>query len=129
MAIIIKRDTEAAGSLLKFKVWIKDIQVAKLAQKEVKELPIPEEEAVLQIRKLNGKSNKLVVNCDYRVKVTNGPGFLLMFLFMVMLIPVLKVFNGTARWISSALFILGFILILQLVNVYKLENLDDSRNS
>lgn len=126
MTIILKRNTEAVGSMMKFKVWINGTQIAKIAQKEVKELPIPEE-AVLQIRQINGKSNKLVVNDGDHVKVTNGTGLLLMLLLMVILIPVLNLFDGTARWVGSALVILGFILILQIVNVYKLEKQDDSR--
>lgn len=129
MSIIIKRETETAGAFVKFKVWINDTQVAKLKLGEVKELVFPEKEAVLQIRQLNGRSNKLVVNDGDRVKVTNGPGYLLMFLLMVMLIPTLNVFDGTAIWIAYALCILGFLLFLQVVNVYKLEKMDDSRNS
>lgn len=127
MAVTLKRETEAVGSSMKFKVWVNGTQIAKIAQKEVKELPISEE-AVLQIKQFNGKSNKLVVNDGDHVKVTNGSGLLLMLLFVAMLIPVLNIFDGSARWIGSALVVLGFLLILQFVNIYKLEKLDDSKN-
>ena len=129
MAVTLKRETEAVGSSMKFKVWINGTQIAKIAQKEVKELPIPEEEAVLQIKQFNGKSNKLLVNDGDHVKVTNGSALLLMLLLIAMLIPVLNMFDGTARWIGSALVVLGFLLILQFVNIYKLEKQDDSRKS
>jgi hypothetical protein len=125
MAITLKRETEAMGSSMKFKVWINGTQIARIAQKEVKELPIPEEEAVLQIKQFNGKSNKLLVNDGDHVKVTNGSALLLMLLLIAMLIPVLSMFDGSARWIGSVLLIVGFLLILQFVNIYKLEKLDD----
>ncbi|WP_368645375.1 hypothetical protein AB4027_11040 [Alkalibacterium putridalgicola] len=128
MAVTLKRETEAVGSSMKFKVWVNGTQIAKIAQKEVKELSVPEQEAVLQIKQFNGKSNKLIVNDGDHVKVTNGSGLLLMLLFIAMLIPVLNIFDGSARWIGSALVVLGFLLILQFVNIYKLEKLDDSKS-
>ncbi|SFC62126.1 hypothetical protein SAMN04488102_1148 [Alkalibacterium subtropicum] len=83
MTIRLTRDTGVAGALFKLKVKANDTEIGKIAHEEEKTFTLRDKDSVIQIKQLEGKSNKLTVNDGDHIKVTNGPGLLFMFILAV----------------------------------------------
>jgi hypothetical protein len=128
MTIRLTRDTGVAGALFKLKVKANNTEIGKIAHEEEKTFTLPEKDSVIQIKQLEGKSNKLTVNDGDHIKVTNGPGLLFMFVLAVILAPLFSTFlTGTPRLVSLFFVLLWFFLIPLLMNRYQLEKVDDHK--
>jgi len=128
MTIRLTRDTGVTGALFKLKVKANNIEIGKIAHEEEKTFTLPEKDSVIQIKQLEGKSNKLVVNDGDHIKVTNGPGLLFMFVLAVILAPLFSTFlTGTPKLVSLFFVLLWFLLIPLLMNRYQLEKVDDQK--
>lgn len=94
MTIIIKRGPEVAGGVIKLKVWTNNEQVTKVALGEKKDLILPKENSVIQIKQFSGRSKSLIVNDGDQVTISNGPVFRWMIVVLSIYIPLIVIFDG-----------------------------------
>lgn len=120
MAIILKRDTEVAGSFLKFKIAINNEDIGTIRQGEEKEFSLPEENAVLQIKQFGSKSNKLVVNDGDYIEISNTSWIFWEFVSVFILGIIVSSFEGMTKWISFALVIIGYFIFNYFVESFKI---------
>lgn len=125
MAITLTRSPYVAGSLLKFKIWLNNEPVTKIALGEEKEITLPEENSEIQIKQLSGKSNKLTVNDGDHVEISNGPGLRWMVLLAVLFVLIVTLLDGPAVLISLLIAILCFFILLIKTDSFKLTKINN----
>ncbi|WP_423190191.1 hypothetical protein ACO1PF_04775 [Alkalibacterium sp. f15] len=126
MTITLTRSPEVNGSLIKFKVWLNDEPVTKIALGEEKEVLLPKENSVIQIKQLSGKSNTLTVNDGDHVEISNGPGFRWMILLTVIYVLTITIFDGPIILISLFIAIICFFVLLRKADSFKLTKIDEN---
>lgn len=117
-----------SGSLLKEKVYINNEQTAKIAHGEEKELPLPYEDSVIQIKQFGSKSNTLVINDGDFVEIKYPPRMLWGFLFTLMLFTATSPLNITNSPIYFIVILVYYLVTAKVLNVFKLTKKND-RNS
>lgn len=125
MTITLTRSPYVAGSLLKFKIWLNNEPVTKIALGEEKEITLPEENSEIQIKQLSGKSNILMVKDGDHVEISNGPGLRWMVLLAVLFVLIVTLLDGPAVLISLLIAILCFFILLIKTDSFKLTKINN----
>ncbi|SFC62161.1 hypothetical protein SAMN04488102_1149 [Alkalibacterium subtropicum] len=125
MTITLTRSPYVAGSLPKFKVWLNNEPVTKIAIGEEKTITLPEDYSIVQIKQLSGKSNALTVNDGDHVEISNGPGLWWMVLLAVLFVPIAILLDGPAMLISLVVSITCFFILLIKTDSFKLTKINN----
>ncbi|WP_423190189.1 hypothetical protein ACO1PF_04760 [Alkalibacterium sp. f15] len=126
MTITLTRSPEVNGSLIKFKVWLNNEHVTKIALGEEKEVPLPKENSVIQIKQLSGKSNTLTVNDGDHVEICNGTGLRWMILLAILFVPIVTILDGPTILISLFIAIICFFVLLIKTDTFNLTKINES---
>lgn len=125
MTITLKRSPYVTGDSLTFKLKVNNEHVVRVALIGEKEVILPKEKSVIQIKQFSGKSNPLPVEDGDLVEIANGSGFRWLVLLLLIYIPSVIILDGP--YIIISLFIaLVFSLILFLkTDMFKLTKIND----
>lgn len=125
MTITLTRSPYVAGSLLKFKIWLNNKPVTKIAIGEEKTITLPQNNSIVQIKQLSGKSNTLTVNDGDHVEISNGPGLRWMVLIAILFVTVSTILNGPAVLISLLIVVICFFVLLRKTDSFKLTKINN----
>lgn len=116
MNITVKRKAESYGGMMKLKMHINGEYSGKIAAGEEKAFTLPAENATLQVKQLNGKSNKLTVNDGDSIVISNSHSILWVFLLAIILMTITGSYEGTS-WvlglILSVILIIGALFVIE----------------
>lgn len=126
MTVRLKRSTSTVGGLLKFKVRLNEEQTVKVIQGEARDILLPKEDSVIQVKQFNGKSNKLIVNDGDTVEISDGPFIFWGFILGLILVPLATSLTGLTRWSSLLIVVAIYFIALQLVDSFKLKKLNNT---
>ncbi|MGO1356906.1 hypothetical protein [Alkalibacterium gilvum] len=129
MTITLTRSPYVAGSLLKFKIWLNNKPITKIAIGEEKTVTLPENNSIIQIKQFSGKSNTLRVNDGDHVEISNGPGLRWMVLLALLFVPIVTFLDGTAVLISLLAAITCFFILLIKTDSFKLTIINEHPTS
>jgi Flp pilus assembly protein TadB len=125
MSITLTRSPYVAGSLLKFKIWLNNKPVTKIALGEEKTITLPEDNSIIQIKQFSGKSNTLTVNDGDQVEISNGTGLRWMVLLAVLFVPIVTLLEALAIFISLLVAITCFFILLIKTDSLKLTKINN----
>ena len=129
MTITLTRSPYVAGSLLKFKIWLNNKPITKIAIGEEKTITLPEVNSITQIKQFRKKSNPLTVNKGNQVEISNGPRLRWRVLLAVFFVPIVTFLDGAAVLISLLIAITCFFILLIKTDSFKLTIINEHPTS
>lgn len=111
---------EIAGSIIKYKVHINNEKVAKIEPGEEKELTLPQEDSVLQIKQILGRSNKLVVNSGDSVEIRPLPILKWLFFIFFILSNLMIIIHPSGTPLYLIIFLSLFFLMIKFFDIFEL---------